>query len=627
MKKLLILFFSLVLSFQLYGDFGAPPVDGKGIRIGDKIYPSLFFHPSVQDIIFTPASDIIEGRWRILVILVDFADYSHRISGEIPSTPNYFHDMIAGGSAYPFPSMNDFYLENSHGRFGIERADVVGWYRLPHTMAYYACNATADENAAANCDSSNAHGFQISNGVWWPAGVLNLVKDSLDLVLRNNPSLELSDYDNDGDGMPESILIIHAGVGGEASRDPLTIWSHRNIYTYSTTEGTGFDGTLVYIMGPELFSTSDTMPVRMGVFAHEFGHTLGLPDLYDTDYSSCGDGPYSLMAYGVHTGEPPGSNPYPLDAWLKMKLGWVYPVDITINTCGRIVYPIQISNVVYRYAPGGSEYFLVAFRKDYGFDHQMFANLASNWKGAVYIWHVDESKGNGTLTPWLPYNTEECVPGGDEDCSEKHYALSLEQADGLFQLERTPAGGGCSVPDWGDLYHSGDVFGVNTSPNSDWWDGTPSNFTVDVVKITEEYAKINFIIDPDFSLSPPEIFSIPKTSVAVGEVYRYKVEASGYGLSFELVEGPPGMKIDPASGVITWKPGKKDIGNHKIVVNVENCGGYDTQEFILVVYQPQSQGCSCKTGGNVGDLIQVVIGLVAYLLFRSGSIIVSGRDS
>ncbi len=615
MKKLLFLLLSFWIPFSVYGDFGAPPVDGRGIRIGNRIYPSIYFHPTIQDIAFGPASRIVEGRWRILVILVDFSDYSHRVSNEIPSTPQYFHDMIAGGPAYPFPSMNDFYLENSHGRFGIGEVDVLGWYKLPHTRAYYACNATSDSRAV--CDSHNAHGFQIVGNVWYPAGVLNLVSDTLNLAFKNNPSLDLKAYDNDGDGMPESIFIIHAGVGGEASRDPLTIWSHRNIYTYSTTEGTGFNGSLVYVIGPELFSTSDTMPVRMGVFAHEFGHILGLPDLYDTDYSSCGDGPYSLMSYGVHTGNPPGSNPYPLDAWLKMKLGWVYPVDITINTCGRIVYPIQISNVVYRYNPhGGSEYFLVAFRKDYGFDHQMFARLSPDWKGAVYIWHVDESKGNGTLSALFPYNTEECVPGGSKDCSKYHYALSLEQADGLFQLERTPAGGGCAIPDWGDLYHTGGLFSVNTTPNSDWWSGKPSNFTVDVVKITDQYAKVNFIVDPDFSLSPPQIFSIPKTSVAVGRTYKYKVEASGYGLSFELVEGPEGMKIDPASGVITWVPWKGDLGDHKVVVKVENCGGSDTQEFILVVYREQSQGCSCESGGNPGDILQGLVILIALWLFK-----------
>ncbi len=616
MKKFTYLL-TFLLALPLWGDFAAPPVDGTGLRLGSRIYPSLFFRPSASDISFRPMDAIVEGRWKVLVILVDFSDYSYRATGEIPSTPQYFHDMIAGGSAYPFRSMNDFYLENSNGRFGIGSVDVYGWYTLPHTRAYYACSADSDQNAAASCDSNNAYGFVVTGGLWYPAGVLNLVNDALDILYTENPSLDLEQYDNDGDGMPESIFIIHAGEGGEATRDPLDIWSHRNIYSYSGSVSSAYSGTFVYIMGPELFSSSDTMPIRMGVFAHEFGHTLGLPDLYDTDYSSCGDGPYSLMAYGVHTGTPPGSNPYPLDAWLKIKLGWAYPVDITINTCGRIVYPIQISNVVYRYNPdGGSEYFLVAFRKDYGFDHQMFANLSSNWKGAVYIWHVDESKGNGYLNPFFPYNTQECVPGGDRDCSKYHYALSLEQADGLFQLENTQAGGGCSVPDWGDLYHSGDIFSMDTTPNSNWWDGKSSNFTVDVVKVTDDYAKVNFIVDPDFTLSPPEIFSIPKTSVAAGELYEYRVDATGYGLSYELVEGPEGMKIDPATGILTWRPGKDDVGSHRVVVNVENCGGYDTQEFILVVYESKSQGCSTVNGGSTGDLFQIVLLLLTYGLLR-----------
>ena len=615
LKTLFVVFAILILSHSpVRGDFAAPPYDGGGFSFRGRLYPSLPFRTTTY-FSFSPFSKMVEGRWKILIILVEYSDYSHRDDIEIPSSPDYFHDMFAGGPHYPFRSMNDFYLENSGGRFGIGEVDVYGWYTLPHTRQYYACNATA-------CDpDSNAYGFRVRGDYWEPAGALEVVDDALNMAMNNDPSLDLMQYDNDGDGMPESIVIIHAGEGGESDRtDPMNIWSHRNIYTLSTTAGTGFSGNIVYVMGPEMFSENDTMPVRMGVFAHEFGHALGLPDLYDTDYSSCGDGPYSLMAYGVHTGTPPGSNPYPLDAWLKMKLGWVYPVDITINTCGRLVYPIQLSNVVYRYNPsGGSEYFLIAFRKDYGFDHQMFSNLSPHWKGAVYIWHVDESKGNGFLNPIYPYNTQECVPENGNDCSKEHYALSLIQADGLYQLERTKAGGGCSIPDWNDLYQSGDYFGVDSDPDSDWWNGTPSNLTVDVVRVTDNYAKINFIVDPDFKLSPPQIFSIPPTSAQVGKKYVYKVEASGYGLSYELIEAPEGMRIDPARGIITWYPRKSDLGYHKVVVKVENCGGEDTQEYVLVVYEPESQGCSCRSGGSEGDLIPILFSFIFFLFFRKVS--------
>ena len=619
MKHILIIFiyFSLLIS-PLFSDFGAPPYNGKGFILNGKNFPSLFFIPTTTNFGFHPFGKVVEGRWRILLILVNYSDYptseSYRENLFVQSTPTYFHDMIMGGNTYPFRSMNDFYLEMSHGRFGLQEADVYGWYTLPHTRQYYACNGR-------ECDAENGNGFQKNKDYWTPVGALDLVEDAITEAMKDNPDLDLNLYDNDGDGIPESIFIIHAGEGGESNSDPLCIWSHRNTMPLSVTEGRGFQGTITYVMGPEMFSTEDTMPIRMGVFAHEFGHALDLPDLYDTDYSSCGDGPYSLMAYGVHTGNPPGSNPYPLDAWLKMKLGWVYPIDITINTCGRIIYPIQISNVVYRYNPdpkNGTEYFLIDFRQDYGFDHEMFSDLAPHWKGAVYIWHVDESKGNGYLCSLckFPYNTQECVPGGDEDCSKYHYALSLEQADGLFQLERTPAGGGCAVPDWGDLYHTGDVFSIDTTPNSDLWSGDPSNLTVEVVKVTDNYAKVNFVIDPNFTLSPPEIFSIPKTSIEEGKLYQYKVRASGYGLSFELVEGPKGMKINPVTGVITWQTTENDIGNHKVTVKVENCGGEDEQDFILVVYKPPAQGCSCKSGGSVGDFSQGLVIFLSYLLFK-----------
>ena len=76
------------------------------------------------------------------------------------------------------------------------------------------------------------------------------------------------------------------------------------------------------------------------------------------------------------------------------------------------------------------------------------------------IWHVDRKGKN---------NHEQMTPA-------LHYEASLEQADGQFHLETTNN----NVGDAGDLYHAGTSteFGAHTTPNSNWWGGTPSRLEI-----------------------------------------------------------------------------------------------------------------------------------------------------
>jgi M6 family metalloprotease-like protein len=62
---------------------------------------------------------------------------------------------------------------------------------------------------------------------------------------------------------------------------------------------------------------------KIGVFAHEFGHVLGLPDLYDTSYQSAGVGEWCLMGGGSWGGN--GSKPTQLSCWCLARLGWMTP--------------------------------------------------------------------------------------------------------------------------------------------------------------------------------------------------------------------------------------------------------------------------------------------------------------
>jgi M6 family metalloprotease-like protein len=191
--------------------------------------------------------------------------------------------------------------------------------------------------------------------------------------------------------------------------------------------------------------------LELGTFCHENGHMLcDYPDLYDYGYESSGVGGYCLMCAGNNVSE---KNPIPVAAYLKRSSGWAR--NVTPITHGATITLEAGTNDFAIYSRGGREYFLIENRQRAGRD----ASLPDE---GLAIWHVDEDGDNSH----------------EQMTSGSHYELSLEQADGLFQLERQRN----QVGDPGDLF-AGSLarFADNTVPDSKWWNGTSSNLTIDQV--------------------------------------------------------------------------------------------------------------------------------------------------
>jgi immune inhibitor A len=158
---------------------------------------------------------------------------------------------------------------------------------------------------------------------------------------------------NEPDGVIDHFQIVHAG-GDEAAGDPIygqdAIWSHRWQAQISGTAGCPFDGAGVRStrIGMGGVSSGVTIPQNLtnfcvfdytiqpqngglGVFAHEYGHDLGLPDLYDTSGNTGGaensTGFWTLMSSGANIGDGGrdgiGDDPTDLGAWEKFQLGWL----------------------------------------------------------------------------------------------------------------------------------------------------------------------------------------------------------------------------------------------------------------------------------------------------------------
>ncbi|HEX5578198.1 MAG TPA: immune inhibitor A domain-containing protein, partial [Candidatus Limnocylindria bacterium] len=137
------------------------------------------------------------------------------------------------------------------------------------------------------------------------------------------------DLDGDGnvfepDGVIDHFVIVHAGAGeegGGGEQGVYAVWSHSSVVDPSTG-GHTIPGTDVkvfnYIAQPE--------DAGVGVFAHEYGHDLGLPDWYDT--SGAGDSDvefWDLMSTGSHSGPIFQSMPAHMGLWDKFVLGWANP--------------------------------------------------------------------------------------------------------------------------------------------------------------------------------------------------------------------------------------------------------------------------------------------------------------
>ncbi|RMF88045.1 MAG: M6 family metalloprotease domain-containing protein, partial [Nitrospinota bacterium] len=292
-------------------------------------------HPALSQ---TPTSP------KALVLLVDFPDRAGAVS------PEYFRDLLFGTSPSVAPqgSLRDYYLEVSYGVLQLEgevNAPGVSWLRLPQEMTYYAGGRSGVGS--------------------YPNNAQKMVEDAV--VAARAAGIDFGPYDTDNDGYVDALFVVHAGRGAEYTGSGNDIWSHRWVTRSPVATGsTNAAGQPVYVYGyttePETWFGGTDMTI--GVFAHEYGHTLGLPDLYDTDYSSKGVGDWSLMGSGSWNGGM-GEVPAHLDAWSKCVLGWVTPVQVTGTLVDEPISQVESEPDVYQFGdgdcrrPGHGEYFLV----------------------------------------------------------------------------------------------------------------------------------------------------------------------------------------------------------------------------------------------------------------------------
>jgi M6 family metalloprotease-like protein len=309
----------------------------------EELKVQLAADPNQGDSFFRGGSYWKKDVYRLAVIPIEFPDVKRNAKIALKdweeslfSKGTYRNKQSVTGQTV-YGSMNDYYLEQSYGALRVE-GRVFEW-------------VTAEKN---RMDYSPGTGTGMRNKT-------ALLSEALDKLLARDGKDALANFDG--------IYFIYAGDRVQTSRGGL-YWPHRASVTH---QGKRWAYFIIQEGGSRMGTIS--------VVAHEFGHMLGLPDLYarPENPGSEGLGNWCAMSDQIANGRPQH-----FGAWCKEQLGWIKPVVIDPRVPQRLVLaPIEDSprecfKVLVR--PDGSEYFLLENRRKKGFDQDLPAEGLLVWR-------------------------------------------------------------------------------------------------------------------------------------------------------------------------------------------------------------------------------------------------------
>ncbi|ARN56403.1 M6 family metalloprotease domain-containing protein [Sedimentisphaera salicampi] len=409
---------------------------------------------------YRPVTGEIEG----LTIVVEFSD----ITGDIPVSAEElgegeqrcvenFCNMVGYGADGNNGSVRDYYYGVSNGKLTYTN-QVVGYYTAENDFSYY------------NNGPGSARGLIRE--------ALNGLSDQIDVsTLTIDPTTE----------EVQALNIMYAG--NRPNEWGAGLWPHKWNLSAGGGETVTIDGATFDVYEITDMGTTEDPAMEIGTFCHENGHMLcGYPDLYDYGYESSGIGSYGLMAGGSYGGN--GANPMAINGYFRWLSGWEIPQYLTNKSEGHLHTALGSEMQATEAPEEDWETF-----EDYQGNIFVFMNeenleeffvieniINSGRKGSaadsgLAVWHVDEGKGG-----YGANDQEHMTP-------DKHYHVSLEQADGRFDLEK-----GIGQGDGTDLFGAPQFpkffAEQNVQPNSVWWNGEPSGLSL--YEISEPDGEVTF---------------------------------------------------------------------------------------------------------------------------------------
>ena len=254
-----------------------------------------------------------------VVILANFADTKMNVANtqavfdELCNSTNCKVNKYNGVN---YPSAAQYFADQSNGTYR-PQFDVFGPVTLSKNCAYYG------ENGANGNDKYAA----------------DAVVEACKLANEQFPQLNFADYDSDKDGKIDFVYIIYAGKGEADGGEESTIWPHNwDIYSARYYKNCTYPQNDCYVDSKLIHTYAVSAELEgagtlggIGTLCHEFGHVMGLADLYDTENSTNYEdfltpNEWDIMDGGAYNGG--GHCPPNYNVWAKYFFGWVNPVNL-----------------------------------------------------------------------------------------------------------------------------------------------------------------------------------------------------------------------------------------------------------------------------------------------------------
>jgi M6 family metalloprotease-like protein len=521
------------------------------------------------------AATVVGGTLAFPAILFGFRDTD---SAALPDPPLY--DALYFGLTPPpgrSYSLRTLYREMSNDSLDLQ-GTRLGWFLADSAATWYldACPG-ADP---IDCPAGRTRLYQLF------VAALEALDQVADLGQFDNDGPDRIPNSGDDDGAVDVVQFVQAVVGGECGGPG--VWAHRWFLSalggaaYQSADPSASGGTIrassYYIVsglggagpGNRAGCEAPTEISGIGTAAHELGHALALPDLYDVSGETQGLGEWGLMGSGSYTS---ANSPAHFEAWSKERLGWV-TVRPATAAASVVLPPVVGADTVLLLRPPPSvsnprgEYFLLENKQPEGADT---ANLLVGGRlgpkvGGLLIWHIDSAKVmNGSFS--------NAVNSGPI------HGVALVQADGLGQLE-TPDNRG----DAGDPYPgstANDAYSPTSTPRAAKnADGLDVGFRIDSITSEAPGGPVSFRVS--FGFGP--LLAVPSSppDAVMGAQFTYRSVASGGdgSYSWSLLGGklPPGLTLAD-SGVVSGVPSAVGVFNATLRVS----SGGETSDMPLTI--------------------------------------------
>ncbi|HYQ95526.1 MAG TPA: M6 family metalloprotease domain-containing protein [Candidatus Eisenbacteria bacterium] len=464
-----------------------PPVPGKHGAAGPKEgFSTARLRPDFAKLPGQGQRITVETQatYNVLALRVAFSDTP------IESSATYYNRLLL--------FMNQYWNQVSGGQVTLQPTLWDSVFTLPHPLSYYGDDARFQER------------------------VVFMVRD---LVALADSTIDFRPY--------QSIVIFHAGQGQEAD---VADNSHEQIWSSFITQE-DFKAILPDSTGAVGIKTNDAITPgnfyrvaeavelpesesqdgyvfgMTGVCCHEFGHQLGLPDLYDTTpdvngYSQ-GLGAWDIMATGVWNAN--GFVPSEPSAWSKAFLGFITPTRATNDqalTLSQVERAVGANPRLLQIPVTQSEYFLLENREQdlnrngaFDFDdvngNGRFDFYTDSYQGAEFDYYLP---GNGTGSGLLAYHVDESklasglllnIVNGDRD----RKAVDLVEANGVQELDDPPNGLNGGSPD--DAFRAGwrDHWTPDTTPSTEAYGRIRTGISVAGISAADSLMSFNLSFD------------------------------------------------------------------------------------------------------------------------------------